>query len=79
MAKLIELTEEAFRSCREKPTFKLIAALTDASEREEFVVVGEDQIMRYEVLIDILTQEGFEVVEEKRGLGKYRVRAVRVR
>jgi len=77
MAKVIELTEEAFRSCREKPTFKLIATLTEAGMGEEIVVVGEDQIMRYEVLLDILAQEGFEVVEKGRGLGRYRVRAVR--
>lgn len=77
MAKMIELTEEAFRSCREKPTFKLIAALTEAGKGEEIVVVGEDQIMRYEVLLDILTQEGFEVVEKEREPGRYRVRAVR--
>ncbi len=77
MATIIELTEEAFRSCREKPTFKLIAALTEAGEREEIVVVGEDQIMRYDVLLDILEQEGFRVVEGERGPVRYRVRAVR--
>ncbi len=77
MATIIELTEEAFRSCREKPTFKLIAALTEAGEGEEIVVVGEDQIMRYDVLLDILEQEGFRVVERERGPVRYRVRAVR--
>ena len=77
MAKVIELTEEAFKSCREKPTFKLIAALTEAGEGEEIIVEGEDQIMKYEVLLDILTQEGFEVVERERAPGRYRVRAVR--
>jgi len=77
MTRTIELTEEAFRSCREKPTFKLIAALTEADKGEEIAVVGEDQIMRYEVLLDILTQEGFEIIEKNRGPGRYRVRAVR--
>jgi len=77
MAKIIELTEEAFKSCREKPTFKLITALMEKGRGEEIIVEGEDQIMRYEVLLDILTQEGFEVVEKERKPGRYRVRAVR--
>ncbi len=77
MARLIELTVEAFKSCREKPTFKLIAALTETGKGDEIIVVGEDQIMRYEVLLDILAQEGFEIVEKERGPGRYRVKAVR--
>lgn len=77
MGTVIELTEEAFRSCREKPTFKLIAVLAEAGEGEEIVVVGEDQIMQYDVLRDILAQEGFKIIEAVRGPGRYRVRAVR--
>ena len=75
----IELTESAFKSCREKPQYKLLVTLHDSEPGSIVEIVGEDSIMDFERLLMILEDEGFEyeVVDRDDLLGTYIVRAMK--
>ena len=75
----IELTESAFKSCREKPQYKLLVALHDLEPGSIVEIIGEDAIMSFERLLMILEDEGFEyeIVERDDLLGTYSVRAMK--
>jgi len=74
-AKLVEVTTEAFKSCREKPQYKLLVELSEARPGDEIEIVGEDVILRFETLLDILEDEGFEydILDRDDLVGTYRV------
>ncbi|MCE4604843.1 MAG: hypothetical protein F7B20_07780 [Aeropyrum sp.] len=71
--KRIELTEEAFRSCREKPQYKFLVSISEAKHGEEFEIVGEDRILSFETVLEILDDEGFEydILDRDDILGTY--------
>ncbi|BAN90657.1 glycosyltransferase [Aeropyrum camini SY1 = JCM 12091] len=71
----IELTEEAFRSCRDKPQYRFLVTISEAKPGEEFEIVGEDAILSFDTVLSILEDEGFEydIVERDDLLGTYTV------
>lgn len=76
---VVELTREAFRSCREKPQYKLLVTLHESRPGDDLEIVGEDAIMDFDRLLTILEDEGFdyEILERDDILGTYIVRAVK--
>ena len=77
----LELTREAFKSCREKPQFKLLEALYDSKTGDELEIEGEDAIVKLDTLLAMLEDEGFEysVVERDDIIGYYVVEARKVK
>lgn len=71
----LDFTYEAWRGCRDKPSVRLVSALMDAKPGDEITIVGEDAVMPFNLLLDILEDEGFDYdIEERDDLvGTYRV------
>ncbi len=76
---VIELTAEAFKSCREKPQYKFLVEVSSAKPGARIEVVGEDAILSLDTVLAILEDEGFEyeILERDDLLGTYRLIAVK--
>ena len=79
--KVIELTEEAFKGCRDKPHYKFMVEVAEAEKGDIIEVVGEDVILSLDTVISVLEDEGFEyeILERDDLLGTYRLKAVKTR
>ncbi len=77
MARLILVTTQAFESCRDKPQYRLLVELSEARRGEELEIVGEDVVLGFDTLLEILEDEGFdyEILDRDDLLGTYRVLA----
>jgi TusA-related sulfurtransferase len=76
---IVELTAEAFKSCREKPQYKFLVEVSKAEPGKRIEIVGEDAVLSFDTVLAILEDEGFdyEILERDDLLGTYRVVAVR--
>ena len=75
----LTFTYEAWSGCRDKPSVRLVSALMDAGPGDRLVIVGEDSVMPFTLILDTLEDEGFDYdVEERDDLvGTYRIIAYR--
>ena len=78
--KSLDFTWEGYKGCREKPSVKLVTAIMESQAGDVLEVVGEDEVFPFDMLVETLRDEGFEVdvLERDDLLGSYRVRAVKV-
>ena len=77
--KSLDFTWEGYKGCREKPSVKLVSAIMESQRGDVLEVVGEDEVFPFDMLIDTLKDEGFEVevIERDDLVGYYKVRAVK--
>lgn len=73
----VELTEEAYRSCRRKPSAILYAVLLTMKEGDELEVVGEELLYPMDQVVRLLREAGLRVLEAESDGVEYRVRAVK--
>lgn len=75
----LDFTYEAWSGCRDKPSVRLVSTLMDAEPGDRVVIVGEDAVMPFTLLLDTLDDEGFVYTIEERDdlVGTYRVVAVK--
>jgi TusA-related sulfurtransferase len=73
--KLVELTVEAFKNCREKPQYKFLVEVSEAKPGDRLEIVGEDAILSFDTVVGILEDEGFEyeILERDDLIGTYRL------
>jgi len=71
------LTIEASRSCRDKPSARLLLALLSMKPGDRLEVIGEDLYLRHDLLLEMLAEEDLEVVEDEYDGLTYRVVAVK--
>lgn len=62
-AKKVELTREAWKTCKDKPSVRLMTTLDEASPGEEIVIVGEEDFAPFNIVYSILERMGFEVLD----------------
>ncbi|MCE4621615.1 MAG: hypothetical protein F7B95_04180 [Desulfurococcales archaeon] len=72
--KRVELTLEAFKSCREKPSTVLLTKIMEMSAGEEIEIVGEEEVFPLKLLERLLDAEGVDVLEKDSDGITYRVK-----
>ncbi|MEB3760620.1 MAG: hypothetical protein GSR81_07235 [Desulfurococcales archaeon] len=71
----VELTLEAARSCKDKPTAKLLVTLLAMDPGDTLVVTGEDLYYPYQKLLKLLEAQGFEILEKDYDGLTYKIKA----
>ncbi|MDM7275672.1 MAG: hypothetical protein P3X22_006100 [Thermoprotei archaeon] len=61
--KKIELTKEAWKTCTDKPSVKLMMTLEEASEGDVVVVVGEEDFAPSSMVMKIVGRWDVEVID----------------
>ncbi len=61
----VELTQEAARSCRAKPTAKLALTLLSMKSGDYIEIVGEDFVYPMVSVLSILRAEGLEIIKQE--------------
>jgi len=63
--KHVELTLEAFKSCREKPSAVLLSRIMEMKPGEELEIMGEEEVFPLRLLQRMLDAEGVEIVSKE--------------
>ncbi len=61
--KRIELTKEAWKTCTDKPSVKLMMTLEEASEGDIIVVVGEEDFAPSSMVMKVVGRWDIEVLD----------------
>ncbi|MFN4045854.1 MAG: hypothetical protein ACK4H7_00755 [Acidilobaceae archaeon] len=61
--KKIELTKEAWKTCTDKPSVKLMMTLEEASEGDVLVVVGEEDFAPSSMVMKIVGRWDVEIID----------------
>lgn len=65
MEKRVELTKEAWQSCTDKPSVKLMALLEEASEGDVITIIGEEDFAPSFLVEKIVERWEVEVLERE--------------
>lgn len=73
MEKRIELTKQAWQSCTDKPSVKLMALLEEAASGETITIVGEEDFAPSFLVEKIVGRWEVEIVERESDGYLYRI------
>ncbi len=73
----VELTQESYKSCRAKPTARLLEAILSMKPGDRLIVEGEEFTVPSSHVIGVVEESGLTIVEKEGDGLTYRIIAVR--